>query len=124
MWSTVSQSKYRYNPDFFKPLLIGSVSICCGGMFDESISHMCEVRVRSVRLIGVNLLKTLLLILMSIANSSSLFRISYVLMIPYHYGTDRVFIGYILVFQCMCQWTGSRRMDRRSIMLHAGGRGL
>ena len=67
--------------------------IYCGGMFDGAISHMCEVRVRAMRLIGGNFFKTSLLILMSIAHSYSILQISYVLMIPYCGGTDRVVIG-------------------------------
>ena len=69
----------------------------------ETISQICEMRVRDMRLIGGNFLKTLLLILMSIAHSYSLFWISYVLMSPYCGGTERVIIGSIWVFQCMLQ---------------------
>ena len=54
-----------------------------------------------MRLIGGNSLKTLLLILLSIAHSSSLLWISYVLMSPYRGGTDRVVIGSSWVCQCM-----------------------
>ena len=68
-------------------------------MFDGSIIEMCEVRVRDMRLIGGNVLKTLVLILMSIAHSSSTLRISYVLMIPYRGGKYRVVIGSIWVFR-------------------------
>ena len=77
-----------------------------------------------MRLIGKNSLKTSLLILMSIAHSYSLLWISYFLMSPCWGGTYRVVIGSILAFQCIWQCTGSRRMGRRSIILHAGGRGL
>ena len=62
-------------------------------MFDGDISQIYEVRVRAMSLIGGNLLKTSLLILMSIAHSYSILQISYVLMIPYCGGTDRVVIG-------------------------------
>ena len=48
-----------------------------------------------MRLIGGNSLKTSLIILMSIAHSSSILQISYVLMSSYRSGTDRVVIGSI-----------------------------
>ena len=54
-----------------------------------------------MRLIGGNLLKTLLLILIGISNSSSLLSISSVMMSPYQGGMDRVVIGYIFVFRHM-----------------------
>ena len=49
-------------------------------------------------IIGGKLLKTFLLILMSIAHSSSLLLISYVLMSAYRGGMDRVVIGSIWFF--------------------------
>ena len=52
-------------------------------------------------IIGGKLLKTFLLILMSIAHSSSLLHISYVLMSTYRGGMDRVVIGSIWFFP-MC----------------------
>ena len=48
-----------------------------------------------MRIIGGKSLKTSLLILMRIPHRYSLLRISYVLMIPYRGGTDRVVIGSI-----------------------------
>ena len=71
---------------------IGTVSVFCGGMFHVSIIQIFEIRVKSTRFISGNLLKTLLLILMSIAHIYSLLWISYVLMSPYRGGTDRVVI--------------------------------
>ena len=97
LWSTVSQSKYRPSPAFGKNGMNRHRFICCGGMFDGCIIHMCEARVRTMRLIGGNSLKTLLLILMSIAHSYSILCISYVLMSPYCSGMDRVVIGSIWV---------------------------
>ena len=93
-------------------------------MLDEAIIEMCEVRVRAMRLIGGNLLNTLLIILMSIAHRFSLLRISSVMMSPYHGGIDRVVIGSIWVCQCMWQCTGRQRMGWISGMMHAGGQGL
>ena len=58
---------------------------------------MCRVGVQAMRLIGGNSLKTSLLILMSIAYSPSILRISYVLMSPYRGGTYRVVIESIWV---------------------------
>ena len=77
-----------------------------------------------MRLIGGNLLKTSLLILMSIAHSYSLLQVSYVLVIPYCGGMDRVVIGSIFIYQYMWQFTVSRRMGRISRILHTGGQGL
>ena len=51
-----------------------------------------------MRLVGGKSLKTLLLVLMSTSHSYSLLRISYMLMSPYHGGTDRVVIGSIFFF--------------------------
>ena len=98
--------------------------MCCEGMFDGAISQMCKVMVLSMRLIGGNLLKTLLLILMSSIHRSYLLQVLYVLISSYCRGTDRVVIVSIWVFQCMCKWTGSQRMGWMSIILHADGRGL
>ena len=89
-------------------------------MFDGAISHMCKMGVRSVSIIDGNPLKNLLLILMSIAHSSSLLQISYLLMTSYKGGMYRVVIGSILVFRFMWKLTGSHRMGHRSTMLHSG----
>ena len=103
LWSTVSQSKYRSAPAFGKnPVCICTVLMCCGGMFDGAINQICKMRVRAMRLIGGNLLKTSFLILMCIANSYSLLWISCVLISPYHSDTDRVVIG--LIWVCQCMW--------------------
>ena len=66
-------------------------------MFDGSISQMCKVGVRAMRFIGGNSLKTSLLILISIAHSPSILRISYVLMSPDRGGRYRVVIESIWV---------------------------
>ena len=95
------QAQYKTQRVIF--VWIGTVLICCGGVFNGNISQVCEVRVRSTRLIGGKLLKTSLLILMSIAHSYSLLRISYLLTSPYCSGTDRVVIASIEVLQCMWQ---------------------
>ena len=73
--------------------------ILCGDVFDGAISQMCDMRLRAMRIISGNSLKTLLLILMIILYSSSLIRILSVLIIPYQGGTDRVVIGSIWVFR-------------------------
>ena len=85
---------------------------------------MCEVRVLSMGLIGGKPLNSLLLVLISIADRSSLLLISYVLMSTNRDGTDRVLIGSIMVCRCMWQWEVSRRMERRSRMMHMDGWGL
>ena len=77
-----------------------------------------------MRLVGGNLLKTLLLILMIIAYSYSLLRISYVPMSPYRGGMDRVVIGSIWVCRYMWMWKGIHRIGRRSRILHVGGQGV
>ena len=75
-------------------------------------------------IIGGNLLKNVLLILIIISHSYSLLCILSMLMIPYQGGTDRVVIGSIWIFRCMWKWTGSRRMGHRSRIMHVGSRGL
>ena len=64
-------------------------------MSDGAISEMCEMRVQAMRLMGGNLLKTLLLILVSIVRKYSFLLISSVMMSPYLGGMDRVVIGSI-----------------------------
>ena len=69
--------------------------MCCGGMPDGSIRQMYKMRVLAMIIIGVKLLKTILLILMSLVRNFSLLQISSVLMSPYRGGMYRVVIGYI-----------------------------
>ena len=98
--------------------------MCYGGMYNGAISNMREMMVKAMEIIGGNSLKNLLLILISIAHSSSILWILSMLMITYRGGMDRVAIGSIGVFQCLWQMIGSWRMGRISRILHAGGQVL
>ena len=93
LWSTVSQSKYRYAPAFGKTIMNRH-------RFDMMWRHVQWSHHPDLRDEGTSheaywwkIVEELLLILMSIAHRYSLLRISYVMMSPYHGGMDRVAFG-------------------------------